>query len=158
MGAEPGGIDPCLSAVERINGLGRARSGIGAQLALLSALVVADQVGCDPVEPRASVGAREVEAVAPLERGEKGLGSELVGERDADPLAQVGMDPLEVAIEDLGELRRRLQRSCNRRAICCGGVYVPNCPMTAGRFPRKRGRMGRWADPQSKMSRAISAG
>jgi hypothetical protein len=69
------------------------------EAALLGAVVAAQQVGRDPVEPRSRVGRTALKAPAALEGNDKDVGSKIVGRPAADSSREVPVDRREVALE-----------------------------------------------------------
>jgi hypothetical protein len=121
------------------------------QLPALQAVVAAQQVGGDAVQPGARVRPARVVAGAVREGFGEGLRRQIVGQRRADAPAQVAMDGVEMALEDLAEALRLLARGADQVRVGRGvavrsrpplvsGVVVRgsvcSCPNTANQFTR----------------------
>lgn len=73
------------------------------------------QVGRDAEEPGAGVRPRKVVAGTGVEGDEEGLGRELVGEIAADATLEIGVDGVEMAVEDIARTEEIGSRQPPRR-------------------------------------------
>ncbi len=98
-----------------------------------------EEVGRDPEQPGSGVGSRKVIPSATVEGDQEGLGGKLVGEVSADPPLQIGVNGIEVAIEDRRELAgivAEAEMASLSRARWSTESY---CPLEGDRFaPRLR--------------------
>src|SRR6185437_3332718 len=88
-----------------VAGLGQVGPGglADPELADLLAAVLADEVGGDPVQPRAGVAVGGEVPAALGERGQEGLGDEVIGHFAADPAGDVAVDAGGVPVKQQGE-------------------------------------------------------
>jgi hypothetical protein len=80
-------------------------------------MVATQEVRGDAKEPRPGVGLGRVVAAALVEGDEEGLRRQLVGQVRADPPLQVGVDGVEMAIEDRREAGGGVKRGRDRFAV-----------------------------------------
>jgi hypothetical protein len=93
------------------------------------------QVGRDPEEPWPRIDARAVERPPAIEGADEGLGCDLFGERPAKAASRVGMDGVEVPVEDRRELVRLSERPLDHGRIGRLRAHIVICPFQPHEFP-----------------------
>ena len=98
------------------------------------AVVMTEQSRRDPVEPGLGVRLGVVVPGSTLERLEENLRGEVICELTANPSRHVGVDGVEMPVEEFGEQHGVRQRACDETRVALRGRHHLRLPVTSERF------------------------